>query len=153
MRKCGAVRHHAHNSVTAGRVDQAATIKQRSGRHCTWSTERKNRRHRRRRPQVFGDSGNATLSTFLSYTSSSKGCVRDVKVLFLKSVDTLFMGIKRIDQSMNQPSPWDTKSPSVGRERQESVALHTVSKEDVIGPCRKRRHLTPTRQSPSRVSP
>ena len=27
------------------------------------------------------------------------------------------MGNKRIDQSMNQPSRWDTKSPSVGRER------------------------------------
>ena len=31
------------------------------------------------------------------------------------------------------------------RERQESVALHTFSKEDVIGPCRKRRHLTQAR--------
>ena len=48
-----------------------------------------------------GDTGDAalkasaTLSTLLSRTSSSKGCVRDMKVLFLKSVDTLFMGIKR----------------------------------------------------------
>ena len=32
-RKCGAVRRHAHGSATAGRVDQAATKKQRSGRH------------------------------------------------------------------------------------------------------------------------
>ena len=37
----------------------------------------------------------------------------------------------RIDQSMDQPSPWDTKSPSVGRERQESVALHTLSNDDI----------------------
>ena len=48
---------------------------------------------------------------------------------------------------------WDTRLPSVGRERQESVALHTLSEEDVIGPCRKQRHLTPTRQSPPRASP
>ena len=107
-----------------------------------WSTERKT-----------GDTGDGALSTFLSHTSSSQGCVRDIKVLFLKSVDTLFMGIKRIDQSMDQPSPGDTPSPSAGRERQESIALHTLSKEDVIGSCRKRRHLTPTRQSPPRASP
>ena len=28
--------------------------------------------------------------------------------MFLKSVDTLFMGIKRIDQATDQPVPWDT---------------------------------------------
>ena len=49
--------------------------------------------------------------------------------------------------------PGGTTSPSFGRERQESVALHTLLKEDVIGPCRKRRHPTPTRQSPPRASP
>ena len=75
-----------------------------------------------------------------------------MKVLFLTTVDTLFVRIKRIDQSMDQPSPGDTPSPSAGRERQESVSLHTVTKEDVIGPCRKRRHLTPTGQSPPRAS-
>ena len=57
------------------------------------------RRHWRRHPEHIS----------VTHTSSSKGCVRDVKVLFLKSVDTLFMGIKHIDQSMNQPSPWDTR--------------------------------------------
>ena len=146
IRKCGAVRPHAHGSATASRVDQAATIKQRS-------TETKNWRHWRRRSQVLGDTGDAAHSTFLSHTSSSKEVCLDINVLFLKSVDTLFMGIKPIDRSMDQPSLGDTSSPSAGRERQESVALHIWSKEDVIGPCRKRRHLTPTRQSPPRASP
>ena len=89
-----------------------------------WSTERENRRHSRRRPQVFGDTGDATLSTVLSHTSSSKGCVRDIKVLFLTTVDTLFMRIKRIDQSMDQPSPGDTSSPSPGRETGERFSPH-----------------------------
>ena len=141
------MRPHAHGSATAGRVDQAATIRQRSRRHCTWPTERKNRRRWRRRPQVLGDTGDAALCTILSRASSSKGCVRDIKILFIGSLD------KRIDQHMDQPSPGDTSSPSAGRERQESISLHTVSKEDVIGARRKRRHLTPTGQSHKRASP
>ena len=107
----------------------------------------KNRRHWRRRPQVLGDTGDAALCTILSRASSSKGCVRDIKVLFIGSLD------KRIDQHMDQPSPGDTSSPSAGRERQESISLHTLSKEDVIGTRRKRRHLTPTGQSHKRASP
>ena len=38
-------------------------------------------------------------------------------------------------------------------EREESTAFHTLSKEDVIGTCRKRRHLTPTGQSQRRALP
>ena len=129
------MRPHAHGSATAGRVDQAATIRQRSRRHCTWPTERKNRRRWRRRP-VHNSFARLELQR----------CVRDIKVLFIGSLD------KRIDQHMDQPSPGDTSSPSAGRERQESISLHTMSKEDVIGTRRKRRHLTPTSQSHKRAS-
>ena len=40
------------------------------------------------------------MSAFLSRTSISKECVRDINVLFFKSVDTLFVGLKCIDRSM-----------------------------------------------------
>ena len=48
----------------------------------------------------------------------------------------------------NPPFPGDTPSPSAGRKREESSALHNSAREDGLEPCRKRRHLTPTRQSP-----
>jgi len=62
-----------------------------------------------------------------SIFSASCTTADDVSAL---TVDTLFVGLKRID-----------------RERQESMALHTLSQEDVI------RHVTRTRQSSPRASP
>ena len=108
-----------------------------SGRHCTWSTERKNRRHWRRRPE------NMTFA----HLELERMCARRKSAVPPMSVDTLFMGSKRIDQSMNQPSRWDTEV-TIGwqRERQESVALHTLSQEDVVG------HVAPTRQSLPRAA-
>ena len=42
--------------------------------------------------------------------------------------------------------------PSAWKERGEHCSLQLVTGK-VVGPCRKRRHQTPTRQSPSRASP
>ena len=52
----------------------------------------------------------------------------------------------------SQPSRWDTRHHRLAG-REESNALHTLSKENIIGPCRKRQHLTPNRQSHLRASP
>ena len=60
------------------------------------------------------------------------------------AIDTLFVGIKRIDHSMA------CLLPGTPRERQESSAYE--SKEDVIGQCRKRQHRTLTRQSLPRAA-
>ena len=91
----------------------------------------------RRRPHVLGDTGDAALSTFLSHASSSKGCVRVMEVLFLKSVDTLFM------ESSASTNPWTSlhlethrRHRLAEREREESIAFQTYTKENVIGPCR-----------------
>ena len=40
------------------------------------------------------------VSTLLSHTSIPQECVCDINVLYLRSVDTLFVGNKRINQSM-----------------------------------------------------
>ena len=47
----------------------------------------------------------------------------------------------------------ETPRPMSIRPPPKTCSLAFCSKEDVIGPCRERRHLTPTRQSPSRASP
>ena len=63
------------------------------------------------------------------------------------AIDTLFVGTKRIDHSM-----WAAFSIDSPRERQESAALHHLSQEKIIGPCRRGRHRTPIRQTHSRAS-
>ena len=67
-----------------------------------------------------------------------------------------FLGVKRQDTLFGafcsgQDSPRNQLSKSAGRERQESRALRNLSQEDVIGPCRERRHRTPTGQSQSEL--
>ena len=59
-------------------------------------------------------------------------------------VQTLLL---RLRHRSSDVKPGDTPSPSAGRERQESIALHTLSRGNING------HVAPTRQSPPQASP
>ena len=139
-----------HEKPLAFAVRTHAIISASSGRHLV----RGNQVH----PPGTGDTGDAAtipdtahaqnhqdVSTLLSHTRDPQECVRDINVLASGLSTPCSWEPSASTNPRNPPFPGDTPSPSGGRKREESSALHNSAQEDVLEPCRKRRHLAPTR--------